>query len=280
MLIKKSTYTPTYETACFIQETWQDAEVDPRGFKLKRNSIGKPFIIFPATLQTFDVRNRNGRRYSADNVMSCINNDERIRCLEMDNLWRGELNHPNPDIKGEQLSDTRMAIPEPTRCSHFINKHRLEGNRLRAEITTDSGTDCGVQVAVETVDHHVRPHFSVRVFGGMIPNAGPNEANIRVTKFITADWVDYPSHQGADGDVKSIITECSNVIFLREMAKYACEQSEELKAVCEAFQFSKDEIYGINDGSIIIEQPESTVRIPFTRDIRREILSELSRKGL
>jgi hypothetical protein len=276
----KSTQTSKYETACFIQETYQDAEIDPRGFKLKRTIKGEPFIIFPATLQTFDITNRMGRRYSADNVMGCINSDERIARLESQNKWRGELNHPNPEKKGEQLSDIRMSIMEPTRCSHFINKHRLEGNRLRAEITTDPGTECGRQVTTETVDLHIQPSFSVRVFGGMIPNAGPNEPNIRVTKFITVDWVDFPSHQGADGDVKTTIIECANILFLKELAKYACEKSEEMVAVCESFQISPDEIVGINEGSIIIEQPTAKMRIPLMGEIRREVLSEIMKKGI
>lgn len=276
----KSNQTSKYETACFIQETYQDAEVDPRGFKLKRTITGQPFIIFPATLQTFGVTNRMQRRYSAENVMGCINSDERILRLESQNKWRGELNHPNPEKRGEQLSDIRMSIPEPTRCSHMINKHRLEGNRLRAEITTDPGTECGRQVTTETVDLHVQPSFSVRVFGGMIPNAGPNEPNIRVTKFITVDWVDFPSHQGADGDIQTTIVECANIFFLKELAKYACEKSEEMCAVCEAFQISPEEIVGINDGSILIEQKTSSMRIPLMGEIRREVLSEIYKKGL
>lgn len=280
MLIKKSTQSPKYETACFIQETWQDSEMSPHGYKLSRTISNEPYIEFPATLQTFGVKNRNGRRYDADNVMSCINNDERIRTLLMQNKWRGELNHPNPEIRGEQLSDIRMSIPEPEEASHFIFDPHLEGNRLRARIKTIGCTPQGHQVTIETVDYHATPSFSVRVFGGMIPNAGPNDANIRVTKFITADWVDFPSHQGANGDIKPIITECSQVLFLKELAKYACEQSEQLQVVCEAFQFSPEEIMGINNGSIIIDQPTSHVRIPLMGEVRREILSELSRKGL
>ena len=132
----KSTQTNKYETACFIQEAPTSSEISPRGYKLKKSIEGKPFIIFEATLQTYGCYNRMQRRYDAQNVVSVINNDERIQTLKRQNKWRGELNHPNPDIKGTQLTDIRMTIPDPLNTSHFINNDRLEGDRLKATITT------------------------------------------------------------------------------------------------------------------------------------------------
>lgn len=280
-MMLKSNQTSKYETACFIQEAPQSSELDPRGFKLKRSIKGEPFIIFPATIQTFNCTNRMGRRYDANNVVSVINNDERIQTLKRQNKWRGELNHPNPDIKGQQYSDIRMTIPEPMRTSHFINDDHLVGDALKATITTHPGTECGRAATSEIVDLGAVPSFSVRVLGNMIPNAPATQPNIRVSKFITADMVDFPSHQNADGDIRAAIMECANVVFLKELAKYACEQDEHMRVVCEAFQISTDEIMGINNGSVVItESTGATIRIPLMNEIRRDVLSEISKRGL
>ena len=94
----KSTQTNPYETACFIQEAPISSELSPKGYKVKKSSTGLPFCVFDATLQTFNCYNRMGRRYDAQNLVSVIESDERIQTLKKQNKWRGELNHPNPDI--------------------------------------------------------------------------------------------------------------------------------------------------------------------------------------
>ncbi len=174
-----------------------------------------------------------------------------------------------------------MTIPEPTRTSHFISNDHLDGNRLRATITTHAATACGQQCTSEVVDHGAVPSFSVRVMGVMIPNAAITAPNIRVVRFITADWVDFPSHQGADGDIRAAIMESANVVFLKDLAKYACEQDEKLSVVCESFQISPDEVQGIADGSIVVSQSNgSNMRIMLDGDIRREVIANLTQRGL
>jgi hypothetical protein len=281
----KSTKTNKYETACFVQESPTPSELSPRGYKLKRSIEGKPFIIFEATLQTYDCYNRMQRRYDANNVVSVINNDERIQRLKQQNKWRGELNHPNPAIKGQQYSDIRMTIPDPLNTSHFINNDRLEGNRLRATITTHARTEAGLAATSEVVDHGAVPSFSVRLLGNMIPNAPRNAPNIRVSKVITFDMVDFPSHYDADADITPVVVESAiidptKIVFLKELAKYCAEQDEALKVVCESFQFSPDEIMGIHRGDIIFEQNESKIAIPLKGDIRKEALSIITERGI
>lgn len=275
----KSNQTSKYETCCFIQEQPQESEIDPRGFELFRSIKGEPYIRFPATLQTYGVTNRMQRRYDANNVISVINNDERIQTLKRQNKWRGELNHPNPDIKGTQLSDIRMTIPQQDRTSHFIANDHLEGNRLRATITTHAETKCGHICTSEVVDHGSVPSFSVRVLGTLIPNAPISQPNIRVNRFITADWVDFPSHPNADGDIRARIMECANVYNLSALAKYACEKSENMQVVCESFEISPEEIRGMtNNAEVIVEQVNGTcMRIPLRGEIRREVVNFLKR---
>ena len=224
------------------------------------------------------------RRYDPHNLERVINEDERIAELKRNNKWRGELNHPNPDIAGQRLTDIRMTIPEPTRTSHMIRNNRLEGDRYKGIITTDPGCECGRQVAEEIIDLGMVPSFSVRLLGTMIPNAPINQPNMRVTKVITYDLVDYPSHAGADGDVSPIVHQESvtpipdegYVIFLKNLAKYCAEQSEDMKTICESFQISVDELMGIQNESIVVEQADGCrMRIPLRGEVRREALDIL-----
>lgn len=275
----KSTQTNKYETACFVQEAPVSSELPVNGYTVRRSCEGLPICEFDSTLMTFNVYNRMRRRYDANNIDTVIATDERINDLLRRNQWRGEWNHPNPEVKGQQFTDIRMTIPEPIRTSHFITKPRLEGDRYRAHITTHPRTECGRSVAAEIIDIGSIPCFSVRLLGNMIPNAGMNQPNMRVSKVITFDMVDFPSHAGAEADITPHHVQEGSVIFLKELAKYCCEQDETMKVVCESFQFSTDEIMGIENGAIVIEQDLSKIHVPLTNNIRREALSIIMEGG-
>lgn len=277
----KSTQTNNYETACFVQEAPVSSEMKPGGYEVKKSAEGLPYCIFPATLQTYACTNRMNRRYDMNNVQQVVDTDERIITLEKQNKWRGEWNHPNPDIKGQQYSDIRMTIPEPMRTSHFINKHQFIDNKMRATITTHPRTECGRAVASEIIDLGVVPSFSVRVLGVMIPNAPVSQPNMRVTKFITADMVDFPSHHDANADITPVMESFADVIFMKELSKYCVEKDENMRVVCESFEISADEIMGIHSGTIVFEQADNShIYIPLKGEIRREALNILMNRGI
>lgn len=283
----KSTQTNKYETACFIQEAPTSSELDPRGFKTFVSSDGHHYCEFDATLQTFNCQNRMRRQYDPHNLVSVIDNDERIQTLVRQNKWRGELNHPNPEIKGEQYSDIRMTIPEPMRTSHMIRKNRLEGDRYKGIITTHPGTECGRAASSEIIDLGAVPSFSVRLLGNMIPNAPVGQPNMKVTKVITYDMVDFPSHREADGDIRPIVHQESvvpieessveKVIFLNQLARYCVDQDENLRVVCESFEISPAELFGINpNGQLeVVTTDNAKIRIPLQNEIRREAMNIL-----
>jgi hypothetical protein len=275
----KSNQTNKYETACFVQEAPTLSEMGVNGYTVKRSAENLPYCEFESTMMTFNEYNRMKRRYDANNVATVIATDERINDLLRRNQWRGEWNHPNPDIKGQQYSDIRMTIPEPIRTSHFITKPRLEGDRYRAHIITHPRTECGRAVASEIIDIGAVPCFSVRLLGNMIPNAPVNQPNMRVSKVITFDMVDFPSHAGAQADITPTVHQEGSVVFLKELAKYCCEQDESMKVVCESFEFSTDEIMGINNGSIVVEQANSRIHIPLRGKIRQEAMSLFTEGG-
>lgn len=272
----KSNQTNKYETHCFIQEAPQSSEMN--GYETLMSVENKPYCRFGATLQTYNCQNRMRRRYSMDNVKYVVETDPRINDLLAKNKWRGEWNHPNPEVKGQTFTSIRMTIPEPIRTSHFISKPEFINDKFRAIITTHPRTECGRAVASEIIDLGSVPCFSVRVLGNMIPNAPISQPNIRVYKVITADMVDYPSHEGADADIKARIMESySETIFLKELAKYCTESDETLKVVCESFEISPDEVFGVTpNGSIILEQCDSSrIHIPLKGEIYKEAMNIL-----
>lgn len=276
---RKSNQDNKYEVAVFIQEAATSSEMKKNGYTVKKSAEGLPYCEFESTLMTFNEYNRMGRRYDATNIDNVIAQDDRIIDLLARHQWRGEWNHPNPDIKGQQYSDIRMTIPEPTRTSHFITNPRLEGDRYRGHIITHPKTDCGRAVASEIIDIGAVPCFSVRLLGNMIPNAPVNQPNMRVSKVITFDMVDYPSHAGAKADITPSVHQEGAVVFLKELAKYCCEQDETMQVVCESFQISPQEIMGIQNGSIVVEQCDSRMCIPLKGQIRKEALSYIMKGG-
>lgn len=284
MIARKSTQTEKYETACFVQEAGVGANMDRGTLKiLKNKSDGRSYCKFDSVLWSFAGKNRMGRWYDIENAKIVINTDPRIQKLKSINKWRGELNHPNPDIEGQRYNSIRMTIPEQTRTSHFINKDRFEGLQYKAEITTNGAdTECGNQVNWEIIDNGSVPDFSVRLMGTMLPNA-VNRPNMKVNKVITFDMVDFPSHEDAEADIKAVqeSVDICRVIFLQDLAKYCVEQSEDLKCVCESFEISPEEIFGIRDGSIEIHQKDtSKIWIPLAKDIRKEAISIITGKGI
>lgn len=272
----KSTQTNKYETACFIQEAARINE-DYKGYKLKKSVCGQPFVEFRTTLWSFGHDNRMGRRYDPVNCRRVIETDERIQRLKMQHKWRGELNHPNPEIRGQQFSDIRMTIPEQRKSSHIIFDDEFVGDLYKANIRTLAGTQDGISATCEIVDNNAIPSFSVRLLGNMVPNASHNQPNMRVNKVITFDMVDYPSHQEADADIPVTPTmESANIVYLKDFAKYCAENDENTQVVMESFELSMDELMGIQEGTLKFEQKDgSKIWLPLKGDIRKEALNFL-----
>lgn len=281
MLIQGGSKTQNkYATQCFIQEAPQCSELSKENLKITKSARGLYYCTFPATLQTYGHPNRMRRCYDGQNVAQVIAQDERIQTLKRQNKWRGEWNHPNPDIKGDTLTDIRMTIPEPTRTSHMINNDALVGNKYVGTITTHPDTECGRAVNAEIIELGVVPSFSVRLLGIMVPNARPGQPNMRVTKVITFDMVDFPSHPNADAEIPAgVMEQYTSVMFLPELAKYAAQKDEVCKVVCESFEITPEEISGIfQNGDIGITQKNgSFMRMPLQKEIRQEALNFLIR---
>ena len=251
-------------TLCFIREQTSYPEDYKSKFGYELHERGSRFyLIFPAILQSFDVMNRNRRMYTATNIMDRINNDEYIQTMLRQNSWIGEIDHPSPAFMGQDLAMNRIANPDPKFSSHFIRAPRLNGNLLEATVQTDSSNEHGMNMAIKIVDGKIVPAFSARVLGELQNRSGKPVVNVR--KLICYDWVLYPSHSEALGKISQPLMESaidveketsSKIVFFKELAKMAANNSEEAAWLCESFGLTADAVTGVTDDgeSIIIQE--------------------------
>lgn len=239
-------------TLCFLREQTSFVEDYKEDFGYKVHDEGNRFYVtFPAVLQSFDVQNRNRRKYKSSNIMDCINKDPQIQHALKTNSWLGEIDHPAPDKCGEELTMQRIANPNLEKTSHYIRSPHLNGNLLEANIQTDSGTQAGMNMAIKIVDGKIVPCFSARVLGALQNECG--EPYVFVRKLVTYDWVLFPSHAEAlakiDQPLQESVTEFeeytnSKIIKFPELAKMAAG-TEDIKILCESFDLTEDDIIGI-----------------------------------
>lgn len=265
---------------CYVAEQTSFKEDYNDNFGYDLHDRGSRFyIVFEGILQSFDVLNRNGRMYDATNIMNCIQNDPYIVAMLAQNSWMGELEHPTAIYENQTLSLARLAGVFPNNTSHFIRKPRLEGNLLKATIQTDSSNQSGMNMAIKIVDGKVIPGFSARVLGELKTKNG--KPFVDVKKLITYDYVLFPSHKEALGNVNRPFAESvqtvekainGSIIFFEELAKDVAKDSEEAQILCESFGLSNDDIIGVTStgNSVVIKEKSNIYVTPITNEIARK----------
>lgn len=261
-------------TLCYIQEQTSFEEDYGNNFGYTVEDRGSRFyVIFDAVLQSFGIKNRNGREYNFDNIWKLITTDPYIQDMLRKNSWLGEINHPAAELKGEDLTMNRIANPDMTKTSHYIRNPRRDGNLLKATIQTDSSNENGMNMAIKIVDGKIIPCFSARVLGAL--RNIMDKMIVYVTKLVTYDWVLYPSHPEAEAlisqphleSVQSYAEQAAalagaKVVFLKELAQAAANNSKECEMICEAFNLSLDDVIGLTDtGNSVVIAEKSNIYI-------------------
>lgn len=273
-----STELNTLDTFCYIQEQTSFNEDYANNFGYTVHDRGNRFfLIFDAVLQSFGVKNRNRREYDAANVMDRIEHDDQIQSMLRQNSWIGEIDHPAPEFKDQELTVQRIANPDPKKSSHFIRRPHLNGNLLEATIQTDSSNENGMNMAIKIVDGKIIPCFSARVLGSLQNRGG--RPVVWVRKLVCYDWVLYPSHPEAMAKINQPLMESvsdseraiaeeaakyanATVIFFPELARMAANSSRETEFLCESFGLSLDDVVGVTGtGNSVVIQENSNVYI-------------------
>jgi len=169
--------------------------------------------IIRATLQSFDILNRNGRIYPLKKVKKAI--EEYLQMVESGEAF-GEFGHPT------EHTPERLSVIHPQYVSHVVKKAYLDGNLLKAVI-----------VPVGPYKHYLielategKIGFSARVFAERwIRNEKGHiepEGNIKI---ICYDTVIIPSH-------KEAYVESVTESFVIPNTVYATDKDIECNTIC------------------------------------------------
>lgn len=126
-----------------FNETTVDEETTLRHREILHENIidtpgGKLWTLtWKQVLQSFGVRNWNGRIYDKDIVMKALDTNPLIQNDIKSNAWCGEYGHPIIE-KGMNELARQMTMFPPNICWK-INKYWAEGNLLLGEVTSLSG---------------------------------------------------------------------------------------------------------------------------------------------
>lgn len=240
------------------------------------------FVEFDAVLQSFDVKNRNQRYYTADNVWSAIQTPK-IQALLADNAWFGEQNHPTQEFQSAKLTPERIRDVWLPNRSHKIMRPRVEGNLLKAHIQTCSGTSVGVGFAKEIIQGMV-PRFSCRSIASLKMINGKPTVVIRY--LITYDWVVFPSHEEAgligklapltesvNEKVDASITPEDVMIPLNEILTLVGTKDVNTEILMESFDLDMNNLVGITEDhthSILVGK-DKTIYAKIDPQIKHEV---------
>lgn len=118
------------ETTMKHREILHENVIDTPGGKLWT-------LTWKQVLQSFGVRNWNGRIYDKDVVMKALDTNPLIQTDIKNDTWLGEYGHPIIE-KGMNELARQMTLFPPNACWK-ISKYWAEGNLLMGEVTTVSG---------------------------------------------------------------------------------------------------------------------------------------------
>ena len=167
----------------------------PQDAKIIGNKHGKP--IGEACLQEAEEENRNGRWYLTEDLIR-EQNCARTKELLAAGYMLGEAGHPTDS------SIVRQQTIDPKETAVRYLKFWMDGPKWMANFT---GTNNAYGEAVcRDLQEGCKPAFSMRSLGTLQQLNGHN--TVRDLKYITHDFVIFPSHPGAY--TTKLVTESAN----------------------------------------------------------------------
>ena len=181
----------------------EDTKMVVKGTKNKK-------VVCEAILQTAEVRNRNGRWYSREELFREIKSPRTMELLNARAL-RGELGHP----LSKELA--RQSVIDDTRTCVIYNKIWADGMNIMGEYTTTN--NCWGQALDMDIREGYCPAFSLRALGSV--KTTKNGIEVVNMRMITYDQVIYPSHSNAYttrvlSEHAEILTENTNIVYEKD----------------------------------------------------------------
>lgn len=156
-------------------------------------------LVCEGIVQDLEVKNRNGRYYSAEELVPQLTCERTRELLSTGNM-KGENGHPSSkDITRQQTIDP-MCV-----CVKFL-KFWMKGNDVMAQFK-GTNNQLGEEFNNDIIDGE-KPSFSLRALGS-IENT-KRGAEVKNTTLITYDRVYYPSHKRAY--MTNIVSESAGIV--------------------------------------------------------------------
>lgn len=192
-MITKTTKSPF--AYYFLNETLVDPDEHLKHFKpIQENTVevnGEKLmtLTYNQVLQSFGVRNWNGRVYKKENTMKSLNSNPLIQYDLKMGTWTAEYGHPSIE-KGQNELARQMSI-DPLKACNTIDKYWEDGNLLMGQCTTLAGG--WGDVLMKRCLTGYPPMASSRAIGGVDANGNV----LPGYTIVTFDTVIRPSHKEA-----------------------------------------------------------------------------------
>ena len=162
------------------------------------------YVSFEATLQDFNVKNRNGRIYMGSAMIPSLQ-AEHIMELQRNGSWFGEAGHPlSDDVK-------RILTIDPKLISHRIVSHEVNNYKCTGRIET-LDTEHGRQMT-KSILQGMNPAFSLRALAPLVKKPDGTAVVQSKCHAVCYDWVILPSHKAAYKDPSAPVNKiCKNVM--------------------------------------------------------------------
>lgn len=272
------------ELAAYLLMEATTDPVEPRNLKVfDKDQLF--YLRFDTILQSFNVRNRNGRIYMGHAMIPSLNADHIIE-LERMRSWFGEAGHPiSDDIK-------RILTINPQMISHKIVSHTVDNNYCKGTIETLDNDSYGRQMT-KSILQGMKPAFSLRALAPLTKRADGTQLVQSKAHVVCYDWVILPSHRDAYIDetkpiqkiVKKIedggngLTESFAQVVNESMVKdFIAMESTNVKVVSNVCEIATENMTVSSDlKNVILKEGDLTYFVPMEEKIKDDIRNYLSK---
>lgn len=245
---------------------------------------GLHYLRFPAVLQRFNVKNRNGRDYGVK-AMSEGLHAENIDELLREGSWFGEAGHPI----GAKMD--RILTIDPTNTSHRITGFDIRGDMLHGTIETLDNNGEGNRMT-KMMLQGMTPAFSLRALAQLIKKPDGTSLIRQRPRIVTYDWVIFPSHKEAYGDktqtIKQVhqttgtlgqnVNESAIAVTEAQILNFIKDESKNLKLTSDICEVALTDMKLTSDGShVIVKEGVETYAIAVEDHINQQVRSFMSR---
>jgi hypothetical protein len=231
-------------------------------------------VVIEAILQDLNIKNRNGRYYSTEELIPQLTCERTMELLNANGI-PGEAGHPlAKDLVRQQSID-------PMRVSHYITKLWHDRNDIKGHVRAARGQ--AGDLFNDTVLDGIKMAFSLRALGTVVNTK--NGAEVKNIKVITWDWVYYPSHKRAYqtgivtessimNDEQNGVTGLFTPFNTKQVINFIKESSCNFKTITESFEFLYKDITMIDPKHVQLVADSGEVVVCKLEDhVSNEIMS-------